>query len=162
MYRWRLYGPGILGDQMRWMEEAISEAKKCESSKKFGAVIVHRGSVLARAHSTVWEDHDPTQHAELKAVSEACRALGSDRHILREAEIYSTCQPCLMCLGAILWAKIGWVVYGMDRSDSPHNFADSEDWHLPFWLPVDKTGKPLFQLVGGVLGEECKALLPPP
>jgi tRNA(adenine34) deaminase len=149
-----------------FMREAIAEALKCGSVKKFGAVIVEptsdgKGKIIIREHSTVLEDDDPTQHAELKAVRAAWHCYDSDTRLIRDTTLYATCEPCIMCAGAIGWARIGRIVCGMTRRDSPHNFKDSDPWHRSFESLV-KDMKVL-EYTTGVLAHECvHVLMPPP
>lgn len=82
----------------------------------FGAVIVRDGEVLSAAGNCVLHDNDPTAHAEIVAIREACRKTGS--YFLEGAEIYCSCEPCPMCLGAIYWAHISTVYYCADRHDA--------------------------------------------
>ncbi len=82
----------------------------------FGAVVVCGGRIVARAWNRVIVDQDPTAHAEVNAIREACRALG--RFHLEDCELYTSCEPCPMCLGAVYWAKIGAVYYAASREDA--------------------------------------------
>jgi guanine deaminase len=89
----------------------------CESVSQgggpFGAVIVLDGRVLGEGKNRVVPDGDPTAHAEINAIRSACRALGS--HSLQGAVIYTSCEPCPMCLGAIWWARISRIVFANSR-----------------------------------------------
>ncbi len=83
----------------------------------FGAVVVDAsGQVLAAAHNQVLAGHDPTAHAEVMAIRAACAKIGS--HDLQGCTLYTSCEPCPMCLAAIIWANIGRVVYGCTREDA--------------------------------------------
>lgn len=89
-----------------FMQEAISVA--LENLDKgtggpFGAVVVKEGKIIARCGNSVTSTNDPTAHAEVNAIREACRVLNSFQ--LEECTIYSSCEPCPMCLGAIYWAR---------------------------------------------------------
>ncbi|MEN6511554.1 MAG: nucleoside deaminase [Chloroherpetonaceae bacterium] len=89
----------------------------------FGAVIVRDGEIIAEAHNTVTIDNDPTAHAEINAIRQASRTLG--RFNLSDCEIYSSCEPCPMCLGAIYWAKIKTVYYANTHSEAARiGFSD--------------------------------------
>lgn len=90
-----------------FMRLAIAEAIDGVSSKHggpFGAVIVRDGAVVARAHNTVLRDNDPTAHGEINAIRAACQALG--RLDLSGCELYTTAEPCPMCLAAIVWSRL--------------------------------------------------------
>jgi guanine deaminase len=82
----------------------------------FGAVVVHKGRVVARAHNRVIKTHDPTAHAEVQAIRRASKKLG--RFDLSDCEVYSTCEPCPMCLAALYWAKVRRVYYGCGQEDA--------------------------------------------
>ena len=82
----------------------------------FGAVIVRRGEIIARGVNRVTADHDPTAHAEVNAIRAAARLLG--RFDLSDCQIYTSCEPCPMCLGAIYWARLAQVHYGCTQADA--------------------------------------------
>lgn len=83
----------------------------------FGAVIATLdGKIISRGHNMVLSSHDPTNHAEVVAIREACRKLGT--HDLSDYIIYSSCEPCPMCLSAIIWANIKTLYYGATRKDA--------------------------------------------
>ncbi len=111
----------------RFMQIAIDAAK--EGMKKnlggpFGAVIVRNDEVIAVAHNEVLGTNDPTAHAEIVALRRATAKLG--RFSIPECEIYSTCEPCPMCLAAIHWAGITKLYFGADRHDSTIGGFDDE------------------------------------
>jgi tRNA(Arg) A34 adenosine deaminase TadA len=117
----------------------------------FGAVITRQGKVLTIISNSELTDHDVTKHAELKAVSEASRILGT--RDLSECTIYSTVEPCTMCAGAIFYACVKRVVFGMSRDDLGHLFRTR---HIRFrHLAEDLRYKP--EIVGGVLKDEVIA-----
>src|SRR5688572_12536560 len=76
----------------------------------FGAVVVQDGEVVTAAHNTVWRDVDPTAHAEINAIRDAAARL--QRIDLSGCMMFTTCEPCPMCLAAIHWAKFDAVIYG--------------------------------------------------
>lgn len=89
----------------------------------FGAVITKDGKVIAEAHNMVVVNNDPTAHAEILAIRHASELLKS--HELNECTLYTSCEPCPMCLGAIYWAGILRVVYACDRTDAERaGFSD--------------------------------------
>ncbi|WP_211209154.1 nucleoside deaminase [Calidithermus timidus] len=89
----------------------------------FGAVIVKDGRIIARGANCVTRTNDPTAHAEVVAIREAGRVLGT--FDLSGCEIYSSCEPCPMCLSAIYWARIGKIYYGCTAKDAAViGFAD--------------------------------------
>ena len=82
----------------------------------FGAVIVKDNIIIARAHNEVIKNNDPTDHAEMIAIRNAAKKLG--RFDLSDCELYTSCEPCPMCLSAIHWAKIEKVYFGCTRDDA--------------------------------------------
>ncbi len=101
------------------MLEAIHEAEKGLRSNKggpFGAVIVCKGKIVAKAHNEVLSSKDPTAHAEINAIRRACKKL--KRFHLEDCEIYSTCEPCSMCFSAIRWARLKKLYYGCTSKDA--------------------------------------------
>lgn len=104
---------------MEFMDEALKEAY--EGIEKghggpFGAVIVKEGKIVGRGHNRVLLKKDPTCHGEMEAIRDACANLSS--HDLSGCEIYTTAEPCPMCLGGILWANISKVYYGCTVDDT--------------------------------------------
>ncbi len=101
------------------MNYAIDRAK--DTMKKnyggpFGAVIVKDGKILSISSNTVLRDCDPTAHAEINVIREACKVLGT--YDLKDCVLYATGYPCPMCLSAIMWANIHDVYYGTDLVDA--------------------------------------------
>ena len=82
----------------------------------FGALIARDGVILAEGSNRVTPDRDPTAHAEIVAIRAACTTLGSFG--LQGCEIYTSCEPCPMCLGAIYWARLARIHYANDRTDA--------------------------------------------
>lgn len=103
----------------KWMETAVKEALKGVRKNEggpFGAVVVKDGVILAKTHNRVLKTNDPTAHAEILAIRKASKKLG--RFELSDCEIYSTCEPCPMCLASILWARMRKLYYGCTREDA--------------------------------------------
>lgn len=103
----------------KWMKTAVKEALTGVRSGEggpFGAVIVKDGAVVAKAHNRVLKTSDPTAHAEILAIRKASKKLG--RFDLSDCEIYSTCEPCPMCLASILWSRIPALYFGCTREDA--------------------------------------------
>lgn len=108
---------------MQLAVEAAKKGMKASQGGPFGAVIVRNGEVIAVAHNEVLGTNDPTAHAEVAAIRKATAKLG--RFHIPDCEIYSTCEPCPMCLAAIHWAGIRKLYFGADRHDSAiGNFDD--------------------------------------
>ena len=115
----------ISGCDREFMEMAsrLAEENVDKGGGPFGAVIVRGGKVLATGGNTVTIDNDPTAHAEVNAIRNACRGLGSFN--LAGAVIYSSCEPCPMCLSAIYWAGLSRLYYGNTQEDADAiNFSD--------------------------------------
>lgn len=101
---------------MRIAVEEATKGVKAGSGGPFGAVIVKDGKVIAKAHNEVLGKKDPTAHAEMDAIRKASKKL--KRFDLSGCELYTTCEPCPMCLAAIYWARIGRIYYGCTRDDA--------------------------------------------
>src|SRR5210317_1865231 len=104
------------GYNAQYMEMAIDLAKENVESGKggpFGAVIVKNGKVISSAMNEVTSTDDPTAHAEVVAIRRACQMLKT--YQLDACEIYSSCEPCPMCLGAIYWARLSRVYYAATK-----------------------------------------------
>lgn len=103
----------------KFMKVAIKEATKginAHDGGPFGCVIVKDGKIIAKAHNQVLKKHDATCHGEMEAIRKASKKLGT--FDLSGCELYTTGEPCPMCLGAILWAKIDKVYYGANIKDT--------------------------------------------
>ncbi|MDP9291896.1 MAG: nucleoside deaminase [Verrucomicrobiota bacterium] len=105
--------------QQQWILEAIRLAR--EGLEKnlggpFGAVVVFNGQIVGRGQNMVTSTNDPTAHAEVVAIRDACKRLG--RFDLRGCEIYASCEPCPMCLASIYWARLDKVFYACTRADA--------------------------------------------
>jgi guanine deaminase len=119
----------------------------------FGSVIVLDGRVIAATHNTVWLDTDPTAHAEINALRLASRTLKSID--LKGSTLFSTCEPCPMCLAAIHWAKVDRVVFGASIADA----ASSGFNELPVSASeLARLGRSPLIVEGGLLSEECAGL----
>lgn len=103
----------------RWMKIAYDEATNgmlADDGGPFGAVIVKDNEIIAKAHNKVISSKDPTAHAEINAIREASQKL--QNFDLSGCTLYTTCIPCPMCLGAIMWARISDVYYGATEKDA--------------------------------------------
>jgi len=90
----------------------------------FGAVVVRNGEIVAAAGNCVTSTNDPTAHAEIVAIRNACKTL--ETFDLSGCEIFASCEPCPMCLGAIMWARIDKLYYAADRKDALRAGFDDE------------------------------------
>jgi guanine deaminase len=110
-----------------FMHIACKEAKKGLENVgegPFGACVVKKGEIISLGHNQVVKDHDPTAHAEIVAIREACRKLGTFE--LKECELFSTCEPCPMCFGAIYWCRLKKLYYGTNRHEAAEIGFDDE------------------------------------
>ena len=135
-----------------FMRLALQEAQAAlaENEVPIGAVIVHEGRIIASAHNQREQLRDPTAHAEMIAITQAAEALKSWR--LDECALYVTLEPCPMCAGAILQARVALVVYG---AADPKAGAV----HTLYQLLSDPRLNHRTQAVSGVLAAECGTLL---
>jgi guanine deaminase len=100
----------------------------------FGCVVVRRGEVVGRGNNQVTSACDPTAHAEIVAIREACRSLGTFQ--LADCTLYASCEPCPMCLSAIYWARIPTVFYGNTRQDAAAIGFDDDFIYQQIPLPA--------------------------
>lgn len=130
------------------MQEAIKLAHDNIISGKggpFGAVIVKDNKIIAKGTNLVTSSNDPTAHAEVVAIRKACKELGSFQ--LEDCEIYTSCEPCPMCLGAIYWARPKKIYFACTKTDAANaNFDDSFIYdEMP--LPPNERSIPTEQLM---------------
>lgn len=139
----------------QWMTRAIRVCREGmrEGQSPFGAVIVRGDSVLAESHNSTSRDHDPTAHAEINAIRTACRLEETSR--LAGTTLYSTCEPCPMCLAAILWADVDRVVFGASIADAAA--AGFAQFPIAASHLADLAGRRLI-LTQGVLPDVCVGL----
>lgn len=103
---------------------ALSEESVQQGGGPFGAVIARNGEIIAEAANRVTIDCDPTAHAEVSAIRKAAKALGT--YDLSGCEIFTSCEPCPMCLGAIYWAHLDKIYYANDREDAAQAGFDDD------------------------------------
>ena len=135
-----------------FLEAALTEARRAgrRGEVPIGALVVRDGAVLGRGYNRPIGSHDPTAHAEVVAIRQAARRLGNYR--LTGSELFVTVEPCLLCLGAILQARIGRVVYGAEDL-KVRTLSGAEG--LARYTGVNHH----FEVRGGVLAEESRALV---
>jgi tRNA(Arg) A34 adenosine deaminase TadA len=113
----------------------------------FGAVVVRRGKIVGRGWNRVTSANDPTAHAEVTAIRDACRRLKTFR--LDDCEIYASCEPCPMCLAAIYWARVGKIFYAGARRDAAAVGFDDDLISREMTRPVSQRKIPTRQLLRG-------------
>ena len=131
-----------------FMREAIrlSMTKmKANHGGPFGSVIVRRGRIVGRGWNCVTSTNDPTAHAELVAIRDACRRL--KKFELDDCEIYTSCEPCPMCLSAIYWARLKRIYYANTRKDAAAIDFDDDFLYREVKRPVSRRSIPMKQLL---------------
>lgn len=131
-----------------FMREAIKlsiDNMRAGNGGPFGAVIVKDGKIIARGFNKVTSTNDPTAHAEVVAIREACKALGSFQ--LDGCEIYTSCEPCPMCLGAIYWARPDKMYYANTKVDAANIGFDDQFIYEEIELDLHKRKLPTEQLL---------------
>ena len=131
-----------------FMQEAIRlSVEKMREGKggPFGAVVVKDGQIISRGWNEVTTTNDPTAHAEVVAIREACRALQTFR--LDDCELYASCEPCPMCLSAIYWARIDRLYFAATRQDAAAAGFDDEFLYREIPLPIGERRMPTRQML---------------
>lgn len=125
-----------------WAAEAVRLASEnvTAGGGPFAALIVHDDTVIATGVNRVTLDRDPTAHAEVTAIRTACRSL--DAFWLQGCVLYSSCEPCPMCLASALWAHVDRVVYVADRDDAAHGGFDDRAFYDLFARDRSTWGSP--------------------
>ncbi|WP_010278357.1 nucleoside deaminase [Paenibacillus senegalensis] len=134
-------------DHPKFMEQAIALA--CRNAKEgaggpFGAVIVKDGKIIAEGANLVTQKKDPTAHAEIEAIREACQQLNS--YQLQDCIIYTSCEPCPMCLGAIYWARPAAVYYWNTREQAASAGFDDDFIYSQLNVPPEDRSIPFRQM----------------
>jgi len=139
-------------DHTPWMRLALQEAEKALTRHEVpvGAVVVHEGRIVGRGHNLMETLQDPTAHAEMLAITAAATTLASWR--LNDSVLYVTLEPCMMCTGAALLARIPLIVYG---ADDPRYGACGGVLNLAGNSALDVNS----QVISGVLEADCSSLL---
>lgn len=121
-----------MSDDGQFLREAVALAERnvADGGGPFGALIVADGAVLARGQNRVTRDLDPTAHAEVTAIRAACRVRGE--FSLAGATLYTSCEPCPLCVSASLWARLDRVVYAADRHDAARGGFDDREFYELF------------------------------
>jgi guanine deaminase len=130
---------------MRMAIELSEYNVKQDAGGPFGAVIVKDGMVVARSANKVVAQNDPTAHAEISAIRLACQEMGA--HTLEGCVIYTSCEPCPMCLGAIYWARIDTIYYGNTKADAASIGFDDDFIYLELGLPIHERKLQIVQLL---------------
>ncbi len=150
--RWSQEMETLLEADEKWMRIALTEAARAREAGEvpIGAVVVRDGDLLAAAHNSPISLHDPSAHAELLAIRRAADAVGNYR--LPGTTLYVTLEPCLMCAGAILHARVERLVFG---AADPKNGAVAS----LFRLLDDRRLNHIVSVTEGILRDECSEIL---
>ena len=135
-------------DDQYFMQQAILLAKEAVSSGTggpFGAVVVKDGKIIGRGQNRVLTSNDPTAHAEVSAIRDACQQL--EHFQLEGCTVYTSCEPCPMCLGALYWARPARIVYACSREDAASIGFDDHFIYKELELPMDKRSIPIHQIM---------------
>ncbi|GGG42097.1 nucleoside deaminase [Hymenobacter glacieicola] len=141
-----------------FMREAIRlsiEKMQAGYGGPFGAVVVKDGQIIARGFNQVTSTHDPTCHAEVDAIRKACTALGTFQ--LDECDLYTSCEPCPMCLGAIYWARPRRVFYGNTKQDAAAIGFDDQFIYEELDKPLSDRHIPMVELLRAEAGAGFRA-----
>jgi guanine deaminase len=132
----------------KFMREAIRLSVQMMRRGKggpFGAVVVRDRKIVARGCNQVTSTNDPTAHAEIVAIRDACKRLKT--FVLDDCDLYTNCEPCPMCLSAIYWARIGNVFYGNTRKDAARIAFDDDHIYHELALPIRRRKLVMKQLL---------------
>jgi len=105
-----------MNEYMKVAKELVKDNLETNAGGPFGACVVKDGEIIGKGSNNVLKNNDPTAHAEIMAIREACKNLNT--YDLSGCEIYTTCYPCPMCMSAIIWANIKKVYYGNTKEDA--------------------------------------------
>ncbi len=136
-----------LEPKIKFIKAAVKVAIKGMNNNEggpFGCVVIKDGEIVGRGNNKVTSTNDPTAHAEVIAIREACRNLNTFQ--LEGCEIYTSCEPCPMCLGAIYWARPDKVFFGSNHVDAANIGFDDEFIYKEISLPYSKRSIPFQQL----------------
>ena len=137
-----------MDQQKNFMHEAIRlsiENVQSINGGPFGAVIVKNGEIIATGVNEVTKSNDPTAHAEIIAIRNACKTLDSFQ--LDDCEIYCSCEPCPMCLGAIYWARPKAIYFANTKTDATEINFDDNYIYQELELPIHERKFPTIQLL---------------
>lgn len=130
-----------------FMQQAIDLSLQGISTNEggpFGCVIVKGDKIVGKGNNRVTSSNDPTAHAEVVAIREACKNLGTFQ--LQDCEIYTSCEPCPMCLGAIYWARPKVVYFANNREDAAEIGFDDSMIYNEINAPIEKRKIPILPL----------------
>ncbi|WP_051189701.1 nucleoside deaminase [Daejeonella oryzae] len=144
-------------EHQKFMRMAISLSKKNVENYKggpFGAVIVKEGRVIAKSANKVTTTNDPTAHAEISTIRQACKKLNT--FDLTGCVIYTSCEPCPMCLGAIYWSHLDIIYYANTKSDAAEIGFDDQFIYDEIDMPMEDRKLPVVQILRNEAQEAFK------
>lgn len=130
---------------MRISVDLSKENLRSKTGGPFGAIVVKDGRIVGRGTNRVTSDKDPTAHAEIVAIRDACRSL--ENFNLAGCAIYTSCEPCPMCLSAIYWARIGTIYYANTQQDAADIDFDDAFLYAEVALPKEERSIPLVHML---------------
>ena len=133
-----------MNSYMKIANELAQENLKTNAGGPFGACIVKNGQIIGKGSNNVLKDNDPTAHAEIVAIRQACKNIKS--YDLSDCELYTSCYPCPMCLSAIIWSNIKKVYYGNTKEDAA-NIGFRDDYIYSFIKDMQKYDNKVIELV---------------
>ena len=139
-----------------FMKRAIELSRSAvrRGNEPFGAVLVKGGEIVFESENRIYTEHDPTYHAEMGLIRDFCAKTGIAD--LKEYTLYSSCEPCFMCSGALVWAKLGRLVYGASDADLGEILGGKGSAPSAEVFAVSPASP---RVTAGVCREECLALL---
>ena len=138
-------------EQQKFMEAAITlsfEAMRSQRGGPYGAVVVKNGEIIGQGMNEVTSINDPTAHAEITAIRQACERL--DQWQLSGCDLYTSCEPCPMCMGAIYWARLDRVYYGNSKEVAAQFGFNSQFFYDELAQPCGQRQLPMFPLMSKV------------
>lgn len=134
-------------EQQSWMEKAVTIARENvlrSHGGPFGAIVVRDGQIVGTGSNEVTATNDPTAHAEVQAIRDACRNLNTFQ--LTDCELYTSCEPCPMCLGAIYWARPKAVYFASTKQDAAKVGFDDQFIYEQIGIPFAERTIPFLQI----------------
>ena len=134
--------------QKEFMRAAIAESELGMNNNEggpFGAVIVKDGKIIGRGNNRVTSSNDPTAHAEVTAIRDACATV--ENFDLSGTEIYTSCEPCPMCLAAIFWARIDKIYFANTKKDAADIDFDDDFFYQEIDKPLEERSVPMQQIM---------------
>ena len=129
---------------MKIANELAQENIKTNAGGPFGACVVKDGQIIGKGSNSVLKENDPTAHAEIMAIRQACKEINS--YDLSDCELYTSCYPCPMCLSAIIWSNIKKVYYGNTKEDAA-KIGFRDDYIYKFIRNMQKTENKVIELM---------------